>query len=159
MMQGVNKVIIVGNVWSDPEVSYTQGGTACCKLAVATSESFTNAAGERQDRTEWHSVVVWGKQGENAGKYLAKGRQVYIEGKLQTSSWDDKESGQKRYRTEVIATSVVFLGGGAQAQEGPTAPPQPKPAKPQQQRPQAQTTYQQTQQPSAPRYGDDEIPF
>jgi single-strand DNA-binding protein len=76
----------------------------------ATGESFVNNAGERQDRTEWHNIVVWGKQGESVGKYLSKGRQVYIEGKIQTRSWDDEKSGQKRYMTEINAQRVVFLG-------------------------------------------------
>ena len=111
MADGVNKVILVGNLGKDPEVGYTQGGTALCKFSLATGESFTNNTGERQTRTEWHNIVVWGKQGENVGKYLSKGRQVYIEGKIQTRSWDDEKSGQKRYMTEINAQRVVFLGG------------------------------------------------
>ncbi len=111
MADGVNKVILVGNLGKDPEVGYTQGGTALCKFSLATGESYVNNAGERQDKTEWHNIIVWGKQGENVGKYLSKGRQVYIEGKIQTRSWDDEKTGQKKYMTEINAQRVVFLGG------------------------------------------------
>jgi single-strand DNA-binding protein len=112
MADGVNKVILVGNLGKDPEVSYTQSGTARCRFPLATSETYTDTAGKRQDKTEWHNIVVWGKQGENVGKFLNKGRQVYIEGKIQTRSWDDEKSGQKRYMTEINAQRVVFLAGG-----------------------------------------------
>jgi single-strand DNA-binding protein len=112
MADGVNKVILVGNLGKDPEVSYTQGGTARCRFPLATSESYTDNSGNRQDKTEWHNIVVWGKQGENVGKFLNKGRQVYVEGKIQTRSWDDEKSGQKRYMTEISAQRVVFLAGG-----------------------------------------------
>jgi single-strand DNA-binding protein len=112
MADGVNKVILVGNLGKDPEISYTQGGTARCRFPLATGESYASATGERQERTEWHNVVVWGKQGETVGKFLSKGRQVYIEGRLRTRSWDDEKSGQKKYMTEVNAQKVVFLGGG-----------------------------------------------
>jgi len=119
MADGVNKVILVGNLGKDPEVSFTQSGTARCRFPLATGETFVNNAGERQDKTEWHNIVVWGKQGENVGKFLSKGRQVYIEGKIQTRSWDDEKTGQKRYMTEINAQRVVFLGGGRG--EGPGA--------------------------------------
>ena len=112
MADGVNKVILLGNLGKDPEVSYTQSGTARCRFPLATGETYTDNAGNRQDKTEWHNIVVWGKQGENVGKFLAKGRQVYIEGKIQTRSWDDEKSGQKKYMTEINAQRVVFLGGG-----------------------------------------------
>lgn len=118
MADGVNKVILVGNLGKDPEVGYTQGGTARCKFPLATGETYNNKSGERQERTEWHNIVVWGKQGENVGKYLNKGRQVYVEGSLRTSSWDDEKSGQKRYMTEVNAQKVVFLGGKGDAPGG-----------------------------------------
>jgi single-strand DNA-binding protein len=111
MADGVNKVILVGNLGKDPELSYTQSGTARCKFPLATGESFTNSAGERQERTEWHNIVSWGKQAETVGKYLQKGRQVFVEGRIQTRSWDDERSGQRRYMTEVNAQRVVFLGG------------------------------------------------
>ena len=110
MARGVNKVILVGNLGADPELKYTTSGTAVCTFRLATGEAFKNAQGEWQERTEWHRVVVWGKTGENCANYLGKGRQVYIEGRLQTRSWDDQD-GNKRYMTEVVAREVQFLGG------------------------------------------------
>jgi single-strand DNA-binding protein len=94
----------------DPELTYTAGGTAKCRFSLATTEKF-DKAGVAQEKTEWHNIVVWGKQAENVSKYLAKGRQAYIEGKIQTRSWDDEKTGQKRYITEINAYKVKFLGG------------------------------------------------
>ncbi|MEE2780342.1 MAG: single-stranded DNA-binding protein, partial [Myxococcota bacterium] len=111
MAGGVNKVILIGNLGRDPEVRTTQSGQMVATLAIATSDNFKDRDGNRQERTEWHDVVLWGKLAELAQQYLAKGRQVYIEGRLQTRSWDDQASGQKRYRTEVIAREMTFLGG------------------------------------------------
>ena len=116
----VNKVILVGNLGQDPEVRTTQGGTSVCNMSVATSERRKDKSGEYSDHTEWHRVVVFGKQAENVGRYLNKGSKVYIEGKLSTSKWQDKE-GHDRYTTEIIADGyggVKFLspkgeqGGG-----------------------------------------------
>lgn len=107
-MSGVNKVILVGRLGNDPEIRYTQQGTAVGNFNIATSEIYTDKAGQRQEKTEWHRIVVWGKPAENCGKYLGKGRQVYVEGRLQTRQWDDKE-GNKRYTTEVNASTVQFL--------------------------------------------------
>ncbi|MBK6671679.1 MAG: single-stranded DNA-binding protein [Actinobacteria bacterium] len=115
-MASVNKVIILGNLGRDPEVRYTQGGTAVCQLSIATTRSYTNKQNDRTEETEWHRVVVWGKQAESCGTYLAKGRQVYIEGRLQTRSYDDKD-GNKRYATEIVADVVQFIGGRAGAGE------------------------------------------
>lgn len=109
-MRGVNKVILVGNLGRDPEMRYTRSGTAVATLNLATSSSWTDQNGQRQERTEWHRVVAWSKLAEIAKEYLAKGRQVYIEGRLQTRSWDDKD-GNKRYTTEVVADQMVMLGG------------------------------------------------
>ncbi|HLT29760.1 MAG TPA: single-stranded DNA-binding protein [Myxococcaceae bacterium] len=109
-MAGVNKVILVGNLGADPEVRFTPGGQAVANFRIATSESWTDKQGQKQERTEWHRIVVWGKLGELCGEYLAKGRQCYVEGRLQTREWTDKE-GKKNYTTEVVATNVVFLGG------------------------------------------------
>lgn len=111
MASGVNKVILIGNLGSDPELRHTQSGQAVCEFRLATNEAWTDKQGQRQERTEWHRIIVWGKHGEACAKYLAKGRMAYVEGKLQTRSWEDKE-GIKRYTTEVIAQSVQFLGGG-----------------------------------------------
>jgi single-strand DNA-binding protein len=109
----VNKVILVGNLGKDPEVRYTAGGQAVASLRIATSRSWTDkASGQRKEETEWHDVEVWGKQAEQCGEYLAKGRQVYVEGRLKTDKWQDKQSGQDRYRVKVVADTVRFLGGG-----------------------------------------------
>ena len=111
-MAGINKVILIGRLGRDPEISYTASGQAVARLSLATSEEWRDkATGEKKERTEWHRIVVWGKQGENCGAYLAKGRQIYVEGRLQTREWEDKE-GNKRYITEIIAGNVTFLGGG-----------------------------------------------
>ena len=110
-MAGINKVIIVGNLGKDPEVSYVPSGAAKAVFSVATSETWKDkTSGEKKERTEWHRIVAWDKLGEICGKYLSKGRQVYVEGKLQSRSYDDKD-GVKRYITEIIAQDVQFLGG------------------------------------------------
>lgn len=108
-MGSVNKVILIGNLGADPELKYTQNSKALCNLRVATTSVFKDKGGQRQERTEWHRVTVWGDQAENCSKYLAKGRSVYIEGRLQTRSYD--KDGQKHYATDVVAERVVFLGG------------------------------------------------
>src|SRR5512133_3943656 len=117
----VNKVILVGNLGKDPEVRYTSGGQAVASLRIATSRSWTDKQSQqRKEETEWHDVEVWGKQAEQCGEYLAKGRQVYVEGRLKTDKWQDKQSGQDRYRVKVVADTVRFLGGGAAgARSGP----------------------------------------
>lgn len=109
-MASVNKVILIGNLGSDPDVRYTPSGTAVANFNIATNESWTNKEGTREERTEWHRIVCWNRTAELCGEYLSKGRTVYIEGRLQTREWEDKE-GQKRYTTEVVAQSVKFLGG------------------------------------------------
>ena len=109
-MRGVNKVILVGNLGRDPEIRYTKDGAAVANLNIATSESWSDANGQRQERTEWHRIVAWGRLAEISKEYLGKGRQVYIEGRLQTRSWDDKD-GNKRYTTEVKADQIIMLGG------------------------------------------------
>lgn len=109
MAAGINKVILIGRLGQDPEVRYTSNGGAVANFSLATSESWTDKQGAKQERTEWHRIVVWGKLGELCGQYLSKGRQAFIEGKLQTRDWTDKEGG-KRYTTEVVAQNVQFLG-------------------------------------------------
>src|SRR5271170_757381 len=111
--KSVNKVQLIGNLGKDPEIKYTPQGTPVAKLTIATNERFKDKAGEWQDRTEWHNVVLWQRLAEIAGEYLKKGGKVYIEGRLQTRSWDDKTSGEKKYMTEIVANQVTFLGGGA----------------------------------------------
>jgi single-strand DNA-binding protein len=110
-MGSVNKVILVGNLGADPELKYTPSNRPLCNLSIATNEVFKDKSGQRQERTEWHRVTVWGEQAESCSKFLAKGRSVYIEGRLQTRSWEDKTDGKKRYSTDIVADRVVFLGG------------------------------------------------
>jgi single-strand DNA-binding protein len=109
--KSVNKVILIGNLGKDPEVKYTPQGTAVAKITLATNERFKDKEGQWQDRTEWHNVVLWARLAEIAGEYLKKGGKVYIEGRLQTRSWDDKQTNQKKYMTEVVANDLVLLGG------------------------------------------------
>ena len=115
----INKVILVGRLGKDPEIRSTAGGTSVVKFTVATDEKFTDKSGEKQERTEWHNITAWGKLGEICGQYLRKGKLVYIEGSIRTDSWDDKESGQKKYRTEIVANTMKMLdrrgdeGGGS----------------------------------------------
>lgn len=113
----VNKVMILGRLGQDPELKYTQSGQPVCNLSLATNENWTDKEGARQERTEWHRVVVWGKQAERVNQYLSKGRQAFVEGRLQTRSWDGQD-GQKRYTTEIVAQNVRFIGG-----KGDAAPP------------------------------------
>jgi single-strand DNA-binding protein len=129
MAGGVNKVILVGNLGADPELRYTPGGAAVCELRLATNESWTDKNGQRQERTEWHRIVVWGKRAEVVSKYLSKGRQVYVEGRIRTRSWEDKE-GNKRYTTEIIANDVQFLGGRGGEGGGSGGSDRPPPAEP-----------------------------
>lgn len=132
-MSGINKVIIVGRLGKDPEVRYTPDGTAICNLSVATSEEWKDKnSGEKREATEWHRVVAFRQLGEICGKHLSKGRQVYVEGRLQTRSWE--QDGVKRYSTEIVAKDVQFLGGKGDGGN-------------------------QGQQDGAPEYSDDDIPF
>lgn len=108
-MAGVNKVILVGNLGADPEVRYTPGGLAVANFRVATTENRTNKDGQKEQRTEWHKIVAYGKLAEICGEYLAKGKQVYIEGRIQTRSWDDRD-GNKKWTTEIIANTMQMLG-------------------------------------------------
>ena len=109
-MAGINKVILIGRLGSDPEVRYTPSGVAVANFNIATSEEWKDKdTGEKRERTEWHRIVVWRRLGEICGEYLSKGRQVYIEGRLQTRDWEDRD-GNKRYTTEIVATDVQFLG-------------------------------------------------
>ena len=140
-MASVNKVIVIGNLGRDPELRYTASGQPVASFTVATNERWNDRDGKPQERTEWHRIVVWGKQAENCANYLQKGRSVYVEGRLQTREWEDKE-GQKRQTTEIVAQTVQFLGsrdgggagsrssGGAGSAGGgsnPTREPEPAP--------------------------------
>src|SRR5215471_5592839 len=115
-MGSINKVILIGNLGADPELKYTPSSRPLCNLRIATTEVFKDKTGQRQERTEWHRVTVWGDQAENCSKYLSKGRSVYVEGKLQTRSYD--KDGQKHWATDVVADRVVFLGSGGGGGEG-----------------------------------------
>ena len=120
----VNKVILIGNLGKDPEVRYTTGGQAVASLRIATSRSWTDKqSNQRKEETEWHDVEVWGKQAEQCGEYLSKGRQVYVEGRLKTDKWQDKQTGQDKYRVKVVAESVRFLSSGGQGGQGRGAGP------------------------------------
>lgn len=111
MAEGLNRVMLLGNLGADPELRVTSGGQSVLKLRIATSETYLDKNRVRQERTEWHSVVIWGKRAEALGKFLTKGSRLFVEGALRTSSYDDKE-GNKRYRTEVVANNVILAGGG-----------------------------------------------
>jgi single-strand DNA-binding protein len=124
MAKSVNKVILIGTLGKDPELKYTPQGTPVCKFSMATNESYKDkASGEWKERTEWHNIVCWQRTAEVAAEYLKKGGKCYIEGRLTTRSWDDKDSGQKRYMTEVVANDLVLLGskgeggGGGRSRE------------------------------------------
>ena len=145
MAKSVNKVILIGNLGKDPEVKYTPSGTAVAKFSLATNERYKDKAGEWQDRTEWHNIVAWQRLAEIAGEYLKKGGKVYIEGRLQTRSWEDQTTKQKKYMTEIVANDLVLLssrdgggggGGGGEfssrsggaAEHFDQRPPEPEPA-------------------------------
>src|SRR6266850_1401027 len=110
MAKSVNKVILVGNVGQDPEVKYAASGVPVAKISLATNERFKDKNDAWHDRTEWHSVVAWQRLAEIVGEYVRKGSKLYIEGKVQTSSWEDGQSGERKYRTEIVARDIVLLG-------------------------------------------------
>ena len=116
MAGSINKVILVGRLGKDPETRFTPSGKAVTNFSMATSESWKDAGGERQEKTEWHKVQIWGPLAEISAKYLSKGKLVYIEGKLQTREWTDKD-GQKRYTTEIVASDMRMLGGKGEGSE------------------------------------------
>ena len=142
----VNKVMLIGNLGRDPEVRYTPAGRAVARFSLATGEVWTDADGNRQERTEWHNIVVWGKQAESCSQYLSKGRQVFIDGSIRSRSYDDRD-GNRRYITEIIAQRVQFLGGARGSEGAVAAPPTDPPA----------GQEEQAAAPSAA--GDDDIPF
>jgi single-strand DNA-binding protein len=114
----VNKVILIGRLGKDPEIRSTPSGTTVTKFSLATDEKFTDRAGEKQDRTEWHNIVTFGKLAEICGQYLKKGKLVYIDGSIHYDSWDDKETGQKKYRTEITAANMKMLDRKGDSEEG-----------------------------------------
>ncbi len=118
MAKSVNKVILIGNLGKDPEVKYTPSGTAVAKFSLATNERYKDKDGNWQDRTEWHNITAWARTAEIAGEYLKKGRTVYIEGRLRTDSWEDKNTHEKKYRTEIIVNDLVLLSGRGEGGAG-----------------------------------------
>lgn len=110
MSKSVNKVILVGNVGKDPDIKYTPSGVPVAKVSLATNEKYKDKSGEWQERTEWHNLVFWQRLAEIVGEYVKKGSKVYVEGRLQTSNWEDKQSGEKKYRTEIVVADLVLLG-------------------------------------------------
>jgi len=120
-MASVNKVILIGNLGKDPEFKYTPGGQPVATFSLATTEKFSDKGGQRQERTEWHNIVAWGKLAELSNQYLKKGRSVYIEGRITNRSWDDKD-GNKKYRTEIVVTAMQFLGSPASGGGGGGVP-------------------------------------
>jgi single-strand DNA-binding protein len=148
-MSSLNKVMLIGNLGRDPEIRYTQNGTAVANFTMATTDRWTDGTGERQEKTEWHRVVVWAKQAEIVGEYLKKGRQVYVEGSLQTREWTDRE-GQKRYTTEVKAQRVQMLGS-----RGEGRPSEPTPVAAGHDDMQGSSAAD----PGTGGYNDDDIPF
>jgi len=117
MSRSVNKVILVGNVGKDPDIKYTASGVPVAKLSLATNERYKDKSGEWQERTEWHNLVFWQRRAEIVGEYVKKGSKLYIEGRLQTSSWEDKQSGEKKYRTEIVVAELVLLSGNGDGQQ------------------------------------------
>jgi single-strand DNA-binding protein len=124
MAGGVNRVILIGNLGADPEMRYTASGTAVCKFRIATTETRTDRQGNRQERTDWHRIVAWGKLAEICGQYLAKGKQVYIEGRIRNDTWE--KDGVKQYSYEVWAENMLMLGTGRGVEREPE-PPFPPP--------------------------------
>lgn len=127
MARGLNKAMLIGNLGRDPEMRHTASGSAVCTFSMATNESWVKD-GERQERTEWHNIVTWDKLAEICERYLSKGSKVYIEGRIQTRSWDDKTTGQKKYMTEIVADQMMMLdspGGGRAGDSGPSAQSHP----------------------------------
>jgi single-strand DNA-binding protein len=142
MAKSVNKVILVGNVGQDPEVKYTASGVPVAKVSLATNERFKDRNDQWQDRTEWHSVVAWQRLAEIVGEYVRKGSKLYIEGKLQTSNWEDRQSGEKKYRTEIVARDIVLLGSRDNGHED-----------------KGELSREQSSPEPAPAVVDDDIPF
>ena len=146
MPKSVNKVILVGNVGKDPEVKYSPSGTPIAKFSLATNERFKDRNHEWQERTEWHSIVAWQRLAEIVGEYVAKGSKLYVEGKIQTSIWEDRQSGEKKYRTEIVARDLMLLGpreNGGGDHQGPTP----------------NDNEDQRSQASSSESGDQDIPF
>ena len=151
----VNKVILVGNLGKDPELRYTPSGAAVATFSLATSERYKDKSGQMQEKTEWHNIVVWRNLAEICGKYLHKGKQIYIEGRIQTRSYDDRD-GNKRYMTEIVADQMQMLGRAGE-ESGGTAPRESRPARNQPSTRESTPPYEDFADP--PFNPDDDIPF
>ena len=168
MARGVNKVILVGNVGKDPEIRATQGGMSIASFSLATTDRTKGQDGQWTDRTEWHNLVAFQRTAEIVRDYVKKGSQVYVEGKIQTRSWDDKESGQKKYRTEILINDLQLLGGRAEGSAGGSSysgsSSYSRPSSSSAGAAASSSGYEQRQPAPAPDYGDtgitdDDIPF
>jgi single-strand DNA-binding protein len=157
-MPSVNKVILMGNLGKDPEVRFMPNGDAVCNFSIATTDSWKDKAGERQEKTEWHNIVIYRRLAEIAGEYLKKGRPVYIEGRLQTRKWQTKE-GQDRYTTEIIADSMQMLGGRESAAPQENSGVEEKPKDDFDQTPKRNNQVEQSNTGSAFDEFEDDIPF
>ena len=145
----VNKVIILGRLGQDPELKTTPSGASVCQFSLATSESWTDRNGQKQEKTEWHRIVVWNKLADLCNQYLSKGRQAFVEGKIQTRSWEDRD-GNKRYTTEIVANTVQFIGGQTAQMDNQSSYQQQQPAE------QSNNSYQA---PVEDNFTSDDIPF
>jgi len=156
----VNKVILIGRLGRDPEIRHTSSGAAVCNFSIATDENWTDKSGVKQEKTEWHEIVVWGKPAEIANNYLKKGRQVYVEGKMELQTWEG-QNGEKRSKTVIKANSFVFLGGRNDSRdEGQSTPAQGGSSPRNDSRDEGQSTPAQGGSSQlSPQYGDDDIPF
>lgn len=125
-MKSINKAILIGTVGKDPEIKYTPSGTAVAKLSIATNDKYKDKSGSWQEKTEWHNIVFWAKLAEIAGEYIKKGSRIYVEGKIETRSWDDKQSGQKKYMTEIVGQELLMLDGkSGESKPKPASKPAP----------------------------------
>lgn len=158
MAASVNRAILIGNLGRDPETRYLPSGGAVCNFSIATSERFTDKSGQKQERTEWHNIVIYGKLAEIAQQYLKKGSNVYIEGRIQTRKWQDKQTGQDKYSTEIIADQMQMLGGRDGARDSGQSYQEPQDNRQQQRE---QTRQQMQQAAPAKNFDDfeDDIPF
>jgi len=150
-MSSLNKVMLIGRLGKDPEVRYTPDGSAVANFSLATSETWNDKSGTRQERTEWHNIVAWGKLADLSKRYLAKGRQVYIEGRIRTREWDDKD-GNKRRTTEVMANQMVLLGSRSEGMDAGGPPPQRS-------APSSEPSYSSSPGVTDVEITDDDIPF
>jgi len=162
-MASVNKVILIGNLGKDPAVEHTPSGTSRCRFTLATSENFTDREGQRQERTEWHNIVIWGKLADVAGQYLKKGRPVYLEGRITYRTYQD-QSGATKYFTEIVATGMQLLGSrpDQQGSDSDVPPPDEPYSAPQKSRgssPQRQQAQPEMPEDGAPADNDEDLPF